>query len=390
MQQKLERYFQLCGNMLIPCFLFAVGLFTYLWNSKLDYDSGVIFHHLFLAANLVLLLIFINFNQGRAVFFSLLLFITYLAINYLKKTYGQDMPNTIWYHNIVFLLPLNLLFFYLFPPRRFIEKKSVCYLAMIATEYMLAEFLSRREVDVFWSLYGVNIVQWGIMLILFMVVFIKAVSLGKLYDYSLMFAILSLALGLYYSSDPVGLSIFFSSSAIIITFMVIYNLFYNYRYDELTGLRNRTSYFKDSHYLPPKYSLGIISIDGFDGLRQGLTVRQKDELIILLTDICQDQFSDNATVYRYSEDQFLIVCETMSLKEIRAEFENIRRHIASSEFMLHKHPIAIKITISGGVAEKKRTDATATEVLARANKVMCDTLKFSGNVISPVLRGERR
>lgn len=390
MQQKLERYFQLCGNMLLPCFLFMLGLFTYLWSSSLNYDTAVVFHYSFLVVNLILLLLFINFNQGRVMFFTLAVFLSDIAINCLKKKYGLDMTETAWYHNIVFLLPLNLLFFYFFPPRRFIEKRSIIYLVVMSVEYMIVEYLSQRDYGVFLSLYGINIASSSIFVILFFVTIFKAVNFGRLYDYSWLFAVISLFLGLHYAGDPAGLSIFFLTAGAIILSMVIYNLIYYHYYDELTGLRNRLSYLKDSRRFPPKYSLGIISVDGYDGLRQGLTSRQNNELQILLANICQEQFADSAIIYRYYENKFLIVCETMNLKEIRGEFENIRRYIAASEFSLHKHAIPVKITISGGVAEKKRTDANASEVMKRAHKVMNETLKFSGNVISPVPRGERR
>ncbi len=390
MQQKLERYFQLCGNMLLPCFLFVLGLFTYLWSSSLNYDTAVVFHYLFLGEILTLLLIFINFNQGQVTFFTLTVFLSYIAINCLKKTYYLDMTETAWYHNIVFLLPLNLLFFYLFPPRRFIEKKSIIYLAVIAIEYMAVEYLSQLGRGIFLSFYGFNIVSGSAFAVLFFVTLCKAVSFGKLYDYSWFFAVISLFFGVHYATDPAGLSIFFLTAGAIILSMVIYNLVYHHYYDELTGLRNRLSYLRDSRRFPPKYSLGVISVDGYDGLRKGLTSRQTNELLILLANICQEQFSDSAVIYRYYENQFLIVCETMNLKEIRSEFENIRRQVAASEFVLYNHATAIKITISGGVAEKKRTDANASEVLERAHKVMNETLKFSGNVISPVPRSERR
>lgn len=389
MQQKLERYFQLCGNMLLPCFLFCIGLFGYLWSNTLDYDNGVLFHYMYLGCNLLLLLIFINFNRGRAVFFSCAIFIAYILINHLKRTYGTDMVNTAYYHNTVFLLPLNLLVFYLLPAYRFIDKRSVLYLLIIAFEYMITEILSRLEWGIFFPLFGINIVQWSIFAVLFAVTFIKSAGSGRLYDYSWMFAVLSLALGLHYSTNPVGLSLFFLTATIIMLSMVIYSLFYEHSYDEVTKLRNRASYLRDTKFLPPKYSLGIIALDDFNGLRRGLTLRQKNELLILTSDVCQEQFSGNAMIYHYYEGGFLIVCETMNLKEIREEFENIRRYIASLEFMLHNHPVPIKITVSGGVAEKKRTDTDVSEVLNRAIQAMQQTLKFSGNVISPILRNVR-
>lgn len=390
MQQKLERYIQLCGNMLLPCFLFVVGLFTYLWSSNLDYDDGIIFHRIFFLANIILLLIYVNFNQGKTAFSALTIFGVYVIINHLKRQYGALMTETIYYQNMLLSVPLNLLLFYLNPPRRFVEKKSVFYLLFIALEITIIELLSRCNIVLSWHFGGINITMTVAFSILLITVFVQAVRFGKLYDYSLFFSFCALGFGLYFSNNPVGLSLFFAVSLLIMLFMIVYDIFYKYYYDEITGLHNRVSYLKDSRNLPPKYSLGVIKIDGFDGLRKGLNIRQRNELVVLISDIIQEHISENATLYCYDEDQFLEVCEKLNFKEIHDEFEAVRRHIAATEFLLNNHPVPIKVTISGGVAEKKRTDLNAEAVLARAFKSMHETLKFSGNVISPVLRKERR
>ena len=159
MQQRLEKYLQLCGNMFLPCFLFVVGLFTYLWSSDLGYNDGLLFHKMFLGCNIVLLLIFINFNQGQTAFMSGSFFIAYILINYLKKQNGAAFADTSLFNNLIVLLPLNLIVFYLFPPRRFLEKKSFTYLVLITVEYIIVEFLSRNDIAVFWRFYDINIAK---------------------------------------------------------------------------------------------------------------------------------------------------------------------------------------------------------------------------------------
>jgi len=390
MQQRLENYLQLCGNMLLPCVLFVIGLFTYLWSSSLGYDNGVVFHYLFLAANALLLLAFINFNQGRLLFFTIVIFVAYMAINYLRHCYGINMVDSLIYSNVITLLPLNLCLFYLKPARHFIEKKSFIYLLIIALEYAVIENLSHHNVGMAWRFYGINIIAIAAFIPILLISFIRSVAQGNLFDYGMFFAALSTALGICYSTDAVGFSLFFLLSVTIIMVIFFWQLVYRYYFNEITGLYNLISYRRHSRNFPPKYSLGIISIDGFEGLRRGLTIRQRHELVILTINAIQQHLTEDMTIYQIDDAKFIIICEKMNLKETRHNLEDIRRHIAGLEFLLHRHPVTIKITISGGVAEKKRTDTGVKEVYARAEKSMNDTLKFSGNIISPVPRSERR
>ena len=64
------------------------------------------------------------------------------------------------------------------------------------------------------------------------------------------------------------------------------------------------------------------------------------------------------------------------------QMEQIRRSVASAEFMLAKSPKAVKLTISGSVSEKKRSDANAMEVLSRVHKTLQKTSAFSFNITS--------
>lgn len=389
MQQRLEKYLQLCGNMFLPCFLFVIGLFTYLWSSNLTFDDGLLYHKIFLICNALLLLIFINFNHGRIAFLSAGIFIVYLLINYLKKQNGIAMLNISLFNNLVVLLPFNLMVFYLIPPRRFLEKKSFIYLLLLTIEYIVVEFLTRYDIAVSWIVYDINITALLAFLLLILLALFRSVSSGNIYDYSMLFAFIAVGLGCYLAANPIGLSLFFGVASVIFLTMMVYTLIYHYFYDEVTGLYSRKSYLRHAQNLPPKYSLGIIKIDSFDGLRKGLTVRQKNELITLVIELLQNNLAEDAVLYYYSEAEFVIIREKHDMKEMYAELENVRRIIATADFALYKHPVPVKITVSGGVAEKKRVDNNAEVVFARAEKAMNETLKFSGNIISPVPRSAR-
>ena len=390
MQQKLDRYLQLCGNMTVPFFLFTISLFLFLWHIHWGYENGLVFHRLFFITDIIILLILLNFNRGYLLFISGIILVAYLGINYLKKNYGVEMVSSPYYQNMAVLLPLNIMFFYLRPSKFFVSLSSLFYLIGLSLEYCLFEFLSRQGYMLAYNFYQINIfvlISFGLLLL---TSFALAIKNGTVYDYGIFFLSLSIASGFYFSVNPVGLSLFFACAAGIILFMTVYQLIYAYYYDDNTKLFNRRSYQRQSKKLSPKYSLGIISLDGYEGLSKGLSRKQMNELLLLLVNIMQENLPDDTMCYRYEENKFVLINEKIEFKEFRSYLEEIRRYVAGAEFSLKSHPQPLKITISGGVSEKKRVDANADVVLLRAYKFMSDTLKFTGNVISPIPRGEKR
>lgn len=390
MLKRLERYIEICGFLLIPLAVFAAVWLHYLAYCPLGYERALVYHIALWGGNFALLLVLLYFNQGRLLFFAAVSTLAYLSLNLLKQRLGADFSNSLYYHNILVLLPYNLWCFYLFFPRRFISGGSLLSLLLILSEYILLDILVAENINLNYVLYGLNIPVIGGFALFLLWAFINMIRRGNLYDGTVLFAGLSVAAGVFFATEVSGLVIFFCLESYIILAFVIWRIFYNKFFDETTSIYNRYSYLKRSRGFPPKYSLGIISIDGYDGLSRGLTHRQNCELVNLLLEIIKENIDEFSTIYRYAENSFIIVCEKINQKEIYEVFETIRRAVAGSEFALSGHPQPIKITISGGVAEKRRTDANADAVLTRADSDMQKTLKFTGNVISPQPRVTKR
>lgn len=390
MLKRLEKYIDICGILLLPLAVFAIFLLYYLLYSNLGYDRALIYYVAFLGGNLVLLFLLLYFNQGRALFFSVSTLLAYLAINYLKHCNGSDYIDSAYYHNIIIMLPFNMLLFYLFYPKRFISTGSLLSFLFILSEYITLDILSIKNIHFTYVVYNINIpvvIGFAVML---MTMFVNMIRTGSLYDDVFFFASSAVALGIYFSSEVYGFSLFFCVSSYLVLAFVIWRIYYLFLFDEKTGCYNRYSYLKQSKKFPPKYSLGVISIDSYDGLSKGLNGSQKHELISLVLEIIKENIDEFSTIYHYEENYFIVVCEKINAKEIYDIFETIRRVIAGSEFVLSRHYQHLKITISGGIAEKRRTDVGAMAVLMRADSEMQKTLKFTGNVISPQPRATRR
>lgn len=89
-----------------------------------------------------------------------------------------------------------------------------------------------------------------------------------------------------------------------------------------------------------------------------------------------------AVIYRYGDDELVLIFKNEDKNAAYEQMEQIRRAVASAEFMLSKSKKPVKLTISGSVSEKKRSDANALEVLSRTRKALQKTSAFSFNVTS--------
>lgn len=381
LQQTLEKYLPLIGNMLAPAFIFAGGLFCFLLYGSFDFSISLTFHWAYYSLCLLSLIILLNFNQSRPLFFLSAICLSYILINYLKNRFGAEFSQTVWFNNLIVLLPWNLLAFYLYPGRRFLSRRSLIFLLSIMAEYAAAEFLGRYQISLSLVWHGVNLMAACGFVVLISWALVYSVKAGKLYDYSILFASICISLGLYFASSAAGLSLFFFMAQLIVTINIIYSLVYNHYYDEMTGVYSRNSYLMQSKHFPLKYSLGIVSIDNYDKLAETIGAKRQKILTALVAEVLQELAAEDA-VYRYAPEQFIIIYKKFDKKEAFAHLENIRRTIASLSFACSTAQKPLKLTVSCSVSEKKRSDAGAVEVLLRADKAMRKTLKFSHNVTS--------
>ena len=383
LQQKLEKYLPLISGMLIPVVFFSAAFLSFLAKEGLSYETAKIFHTGFYLISGVFLIFLININDGRPLFFSLILIVGYMLINYLKSVYGEQFKETIWYQNLSVLLPINLLIFYFYTPRRLISQKTFYLLLAIAGEYTCAEILCRQELRLGSVLSEINYIAASGFIILSLVTLVSSVKNGRALDYGFMFAVLSIAAGMFFASSASGRSLFFCLAQGLLFGSVVYTSIYNRYYDKTTGFYSRYSYQKQSKSFPLKYSLGIVSLDGYDKFLTSVGTKKTEVLIGLIAGVIQELLPEETNVYRYADNEFVILYKKLDKKESFKEADDLRRTIAGISFAFEKkQKIPVKLTVSCSVAEKKRSDSSAEEVLARADKALRATLKFSHNVTS--------
>lgn len=375
----------LVHNSIIPALIFGAALLGYYLYGDITVASMLTLHYAFYTLCAAATLILVYFNQRKPVFFILTILVSYVLINHFKKLYSMDYLSSPAYLNLCFFVPLNLALFYFYPPHRLLTRHTVYWLLFILAEFTLAEKLTERSLVLALSLSSDFINLSTVSFLLFsafcLAAFIRMTATGQIAGTGLFFSGLNIFCGFYYSASATALTIFFCATALTLCLTIGKNLYYSTFQDPLTGLASRNAYLRHSPHFPLKYSLGIVCIDNYDHLRQVFGRRGINALTQMIALRLSEAENEN-TVYRYSEDEFVIIFKNEDKKESFNRLENIRRTIAASEFMLGARRKPLKLTVSCCVSEKKRSDDNSFEVLIRTRKALTKAYKFTQNVTS--------
>lgn len=381
---QLEKIFPLVKNLVAPALIFGCCLLAFYLNGSFADATNMTLHSLFYLLGFASFMVLLYFNQSKPAFFIICASLSYVLINFLKYKYQGEYTSSNAYQNLCLLAPLNFAFFYFWPPQKLILRTNVYLLLGILVQYTLAEQLSK---------YGYNLNLFntptaslsGLALLMFIAAvaaaFVRSTASGNILDYSLFVSLLCFAFGFYYAATASGLTVFFTAGILIAAAAIVQNIYAETYKDALTGLASRNSYIIHSKDFPLKYSLGIISIDDYDKLASSFSRRGQNVLTKLIASKIVELEKDES-IYRYGDDEFVIMYKNLDKKESFERLETIRRAVASASFVYHPRRKPIKLTVSAAVSEKKRSDANSFEVLIRARKVLAKTRSFSHNVTS--------
>ncbi len=379
-----EKIMFLIKNGLPQACLFGCIVIAYCLVGQFTAQSTSLLHALFYTVNLATFLVLLFFNQSKPAFYILSITLGYIIINILKNTYGSEYLASPAYQNLCLFMLGNLLFFSLVPNRRLLSKSNFAFLLLICLQFSLGEHLTRHNIslNLFSSiehgLSGLALILSGISLL---ILFAKMTLRGSLFDYGIFFATLCISLGVENSTTASGLSLFFTTATILLLYSLSRRLYSETYKDTLTGLDSRNSYIIQTKKFPLKYSIGLISIDDYDKLASSFGRKAQNTFIKLIANQIQE-LEKEESIFRYTDDEFIIVFRNMDKKETFNRLENIRRTIAAASFRYHPRRNPVKLTISAAVSEKKRSDADSFEVLQRAGKTLQKTRAFSHNVTS--------
>ena len=381
----LQGIFPLLQNMFLPALISAAAIIWFYAHDGISPAGRQALHHLFYLLCFASFLILLYFNQNKGIFFIFCLVIAYTLLNRLKYTLPETFMATPAYINLCALLPLNLILFYFLPEQKLLSRPNVYLLLIIFASYTLGEKLSYNGISLTFAWLPVNGGLSAFSLLAFagalLSFYISTVISGRIMDYSLFFATLLSAFGFYYAADSAAPVLFFCLAALVIILGLCEEIYNDIYKDCLTGFASRNAFIIQAPKFPLKYSIGIISIDNYANLTKAFGRRNLKNLLKMIAHRIAVTETE-AVIYRYGKDELVLIFKNQDKNSAYAQMEEIRRAIAAAEFMLSPKQKPIKLTVSGSVSEKKRSDTNAFEVLSRARKTLQKTSAFSYNVTS--------
>lgn len=255
-----------------------------------------------------------------------------------------------------------------------INKTNIMVLLGVFVQISLLEYLHHKNIAIVPKEFSFFLFA-AIIFVLFIASNLKTSSL----NFGLFFASLAFLGAIYYATSSTALSIFYVTAIFIIFVTLCFNIYLHFFFSELTGLKSRTAFMLEIKTLPLKYVVAIINIDDYSSLKNKFGNYKNNQLVIMVSSILKEMHSN---IFQYSNSEFILLFNNLDKTEAFNEVEEMRRQIAKTDFIFKKYKLPVKITVSGVVAEKKRSDFSCMEVLERAHKVFSKTKDFNHNLIS--------
>lgn len=363
----------------LPALIFAALVFYGAFFPVRSADNNVFFHTTFVALSVLGILFFKIFRAYKTCFLLIVLLGTYLLLQSLKWQFGAQYQLTSAQLALFVLCPLNLVFLFCLPQRMLsasVRFDILCFL--LAQGILLENFPAHWLVSLSPLILHLSWLIWSAV-IAFMLLHLSLS--GKLIDASFFFATLSVLGGFVYGEDSNALCLYFALAGLIVILSALSHLIYAYFRDETTGVYSRNSFYRQTaKRFPLKYALCVVCIDDYDRLCK---IFKASEMKVLLQLIVSKmlKIGTKASFYRYAEDEFVLIFKNEDKKQALQYVEDFRRSVAGSEFVLSKNNV-LKVTVSAGLSEKKRSDANVQAVLDRAREVLQKTYKFTQNITS--------
>jgi diguanylate cyclase (GGDEF)-like protein len=395
-KDKIIKSISLSANLLMPGLILALSVICFYAIDKLPHIELVFLHYSFYVLALLAFAITCFFKYSRPAFFIITLCFAYLLINYIKFNKGDAFSSSIEYKALCFFIPLNLFIFSFQPLKGIFNKNGLIKFLFILTQFTLIDFYTNRigslysketvdlylsNIDSFFSYkifgdYLFNTIP-NLALFLFVItitnLIIRAALSGATIDYSLLCVSITCFMATAYSKNSTALAIFYSASCLIIIISIIQHIRYIAYHDILTKAPTRLALFSDIKRLPNKYSVALIDIDDFKNFNDNFSHDVGDK-VLTMTAKELAKIGGKGQLYRYGGEEFVIIFPNLTKNEAFGHLEEIRKKISEAKFVLEensdKKQKNYNITISIGVAEKKRSDASINPVIKRADKAM--------------------
>lgn len=381
---ELGKIFAFSKNALLPLIvlcLFLVYFFSITEFSEETYHS---LHLLLMLTILATLLMAFFFKIPSQILSISIIYISYLVINSSRYSYGEDYIFSASYNIWCMLILPNILLSHFLFTREKLKKYWSFFYIFLFLQTAVIEKLQNQSMDTdsyfFYKHIGMlNYPALGISLFCIFILAIKQITKGRILNASILFSTISIFIGLFFSDNLFAFSLFFWAAAIIELFSVIYYTYYIQLKDEQLDAPNIKAFIRDAEKkYPLKYSIALMYIDEYERLLK----RFGENKAIILKKMFLRRIrkaKPRLLIYNYRPDALILAFMNANATESFEQAEEIRRMLAKSIFIFNENN-HLQLTVSQCVSEKKRSDADAEAVLARAEENLQKACKFTRNI----------
>lgn len=381
---ELEKIAKFNKGAWLPIFLIG-AFFVYFFSvSDFSEENYQTIHASFIGSIFLTMVIMGSFKVLSSVVQASVIYVSYLVINSLRYTYGEDYVFSSGY-NIwsALILPNLALAYFIFSKQRYYKYWSLFYIFLFL-QTALIEKLQNHSIDAdsyyFYKHIGMfNYPALCVAILCIIALLVHYIGKGKRLGATTLFTTIAVFMGIYYSDNLLAFSLFFLGAGLILLISSIDYVLYIRRRDEELDIDNYKEYSRvaDSKY-PLKYSISLMYIDEYERLKKRFGYRK----MLLLKKMFLERIRSvnvDVMIYNYKPDALILAFTNMNATESFEKAENIRRSIAKSIFVFNENN-NLQLTVSQCISEKKRSDANSMAVLVRAEESLQKACKFTRNI----------
>ena len=380
--ENLRYIFSTIKSSFLPAIFLFAGLLLFYAQNPYEFSQATIFHYCFLGIASVTAVLLCLFNRSKPLFSLLLGIVCYCIINTLKAAYGAEFMTSAEFRSLCFVLPLNFVLLYFLPQSRLLQARNKYLLLLLLLQATIFSrfgtiFNMLPHIDI--TLEAMPLWACALWIILLAPLAINISFKNTILNTGLFYADTALFLGMIYANSASGQTTFFLSFALILFGTTLLSLYKSYHYDYLENVGSKIAYLNHANSkFPYKYTIALFSIDNRDKLLKVIGRKKMmalEQMIVNL--ICQMPYE--LSLYRYNEEELIMVFQNEDAKHVKDFADNIRRNIAAAEFVFASMK-SLKITVSVCVSEKTRKDLDANEVTERTHNALQKNYRFNCNI----------
>jgi len=218
---------------------------------------------------------------------------------------------------------------------------------------------------------------------------------GVMYALTVLFVLAGLSFAVSDANGRSGLMLLMSGAGVLLLWSVLESSWRNANMDELTDLPGRRRLRHHLGRLPGGYALAVVDIDHFKKINDRYGHEVGDQVLRWIAATLASH--EAGTAYRYGGEEFVLVCEDGTPREIKEDLDDLREAIGGGSFFLRapdrprRKPEKavparrggrrekVRVTVSIGFARAGDKHRSAQEVLEAADRQLYRAKKRGRN-----------